>query len=146
MKDQYGPQPSYHSARNFCNWMSGIGAKETLATDIPTQQYSETVKGQSIMILNSVYKADRSLARFIILSRSSISAFRLSLSSSGGMALNAASIAISFASARLTFKFRNSCSILSSVRLDNSFSKLMCVRHYRRSTYKKGDLVSALIS
>ena len=70
-----------------------------------------------------IYMSARSLARFIILSRSSTSAFLLSLSSSGGMALNAASIAISFASARLTFNSRNSCSILSNVRLDKSFSK-----------------------
>ena len=69
-----------------------------------------------------IYMAARSLARFIILSRSRDSAFLLSLSSSGGIALNAASIAMSFASAKFTFISRNSCSILSNVWLDKSFS------------------------
>jgi hypothetical protein len=74
----------------------------------------------------------RSIARFIILSRSRDSAFLLSLSSSGGIALNAASIAMSFASARLMFISRNSCSILSNVWLDNSFSNNAASGHYRR--------------
>lgn len=72
----------------------------------------------------------RSLARFIILSRSNASAFLLSSSSSGGIALNAASIAISFASARFTFISRNSCSILSNVWSDKSFSNMAIRRHY----------------
>lgn len=69
-----------------------------------------------------IYISARSLARFIILSRSRDSAFLLSLSSSGGIALNAASIAMSFASAKFTFISRNSYSILSNVWLDKSFS------------------------
>jgi len=79
----------------------------------------------------------RSLARFIILSRSSARAFLLSLSSSGGIALNAASMAMSFASARLTFNSRSSCSILSNVWLDKSFSKSAAGCHYRAWTEKK---------
>ena len=70
-----------------------------------------------------IQMSTRSLARFIIFLRSSASAFLLSSSSSGGIALNAASIAISFASAKLMFISRNSCSILSSTKFDKSFSK-----------------------
>jgi hypothetical protein len=74
--------------------------------------------------------SDRSLARFIILSRSNDSAFLLSLSSSGGIFLNAASIAISLASARFTLISRNSFSILSNASLDKSFSNIAASRHY----------------
>lgn len=73
----------------------------------------------------------RSLARFIILSRSRVSALLLSLSSSGGIALNAASIAMSFASAKMTFISLNSCSILSKVWLGKSFSNGATGHHYR---------------
>ena len=73
----------------------------------------------------------RSLARFIILPRSRASAFRLSLSSSGGIVLKTPSIAMSFASAKLMFISANSCSILSNVRLDKSFSESVNGRHYR---------------
>jgi len=79
----------------------------------------------------------RSLARFIILSRSRASAFLLSSSSSGGIALNTPSIAMSFASAKLTFISCNSCSILSNVRLDKSFSQNVNERNYGGCTLKK---------
>jgi len=79
----------------------------------------------------------RSLARFIILSRSRANAFLLSWSSSGGIALNTPSIAMSFASAKLTFICCNSCSILSNVRLDNSFSQNVNERHYGDCTSKR---------
>jgi hypothetical protein len=65
----------------------------------------------------------RVLARSIILSRSRCNAFLLSLSRSAGMDENAVSIAMSFASAIFTFNNCNSCSILSNVRFDKSFSK-----------------------
>ena len=65
----------------------------------------------------------RVLARSIILSRSRRKAFLLSLSRSGGIDENADSIAMSFASAMWTFNNCNSCSILSRVRFDKSFSK-----------------------
>jgi len=78
-----------------------------------------------------LYMSARSLARCIILLRSRASAFLLSLSSSGGICLNAASIAMSFASARWTFICRNSCSILSNVRFDKSFSGVVSGCHYR---------------
>ena len=55
--------------------------------------------------------------------RSWPNAFLLSVSRSAGIDENAASIAMSFASAILTFNNCNSCSILSNVRFDKSFSK-----------------------
>jgi len=86
----------------------------------------------------------RASARAIILSRSLRSAFLLSLSRSAGMDENAVSIAMSFASAKLTFINRNSCSILSSVWSDKSYPKsdsgcdyrhLPLVRQRRSSMY-----------
>ena len=59
----------------------------------------------------------------MILSRSRRNAFLLSLSRSAGIDENAASVAMSFASAILTFISCNSCSILSNVRFDKSSSK-----------------------
>ena len=79
----------------------------------------------------------RSLARFIILSRSRDKAFLLSSSSSGGIALKTPSIAISFASAKLTFISCNSCSILSNVRSDKSCSHNINERHYGGCTPKR---------
>ncbi len=79
----------------------------------------------------------RSIALFIIVSRSRASAFLLSLSSSGGIVLNAASIAMSFASARLMFINLSSCSILSNVWLDKSFSNNAANRHNRGSALEK---------
>lgn len=64
----------------------------------------------------------RFLARSIILSRSLDNAFLLSLSRSAGIDEKACNIAMSFASARLTFNNCSSCSILSNVKLDKSFS------------------------
>jgi hypothetical protein len=52
------------------------------------------------------------------------------LSSSGGIVLNAASIAISFASAIFTLICRSSCSILSNVSFDKSFSRFATECHY----------------
>ena len=79
------------------------------------------------------YASARVTARAIILSRSRRSAFLLSLSRSAGMDENAVSIAISFASARLMFINRNSCSILSNVWSDNSFPKSSNGCDYRYS-------------
>ena len=78
----------------------------------------------------------RSFARFMSLMRSSASAFRLSLSSSGGIGLNTASIAMSFASAKLTFNSCNSRSIPSNVRLDKSISRVFDGLHYRRFAFE----------
>lgn len=79
----------------------------------------------------------RILARSIILSRSAASACLLSLSRSAGIDVNADSIAMSFASAKLTFISSNSCSILSNVRLDKSFSKSVSGLNYRAWVAKK---------
>ena len=79
----------------------------------------------------------RFLARSIILSRSPVSAFLLSLSRSAGIDANADSIAMSFASAKLTFINCNSCSILSNVRLDKSFSESVSGHNYRGSALRK---------
>ena len=76
----------------------------------------------------------RSRARFIIFLRSSASAFLLSLSSSGGIALNAASIAMSFASAKLTFISCSCCSIFSKIWLDKSISEWVNEPHYAPCT------------
>ena len=73
----------------------------------------------------------RSFARCTIFLRSSASAFLLSLSSAGGMGVNSASNAMSFASAKLTFTSCNSCSIPSSDRLDKSISNVFYGLHYR---------------
>ena len=88
--------------------------------------------------------AARSLARFIILLRSKASAFLLSLSSSGGIALNTPSIAMSFASAKLMFIRCNSCSILSRFRFDKSFSKSVGGRKYKGSSEESRDAVDVL--
>ena len=71
----------------------------------------------------SRYCAARERARIIILSRSRRNAALLSLSRSAGIAANADSIAMSFASAKLVFINCNSFSILSNVRFDKSFSR-----------------------
>ena len=79
----------------------------------------------------------RALARVIILSRSPCNACLLSLSRSAGIDEYADSIAMSFASARLTFINCSSCSILSNVRFDKSFSKRVSGFDYRRSVSAK---------
>jgi len=53
------------------------------------------------------------------------------------MDANADSIAMSFASAILTFINRNSCSIFSIVRFDKSFSRGISGCDYRRSALAK---------
>jgi hypothetical protein len=50
--------------------------------------------------------------------------------------LNTASIAMSFASAKLTFNSCNSRSIPSNVRLDKSISRVFDGLHYRRFAFK----------
>lgn len=57
------------------------------------------------------------------LSRSRCNTFLLSLSRSAGIEGNAIKVAMSFASAILTFINRNCCSILSNVWLDKLFSE-----------------------
>ena len=79
----------------------------------------------------------RFLARSIILSRSPISAFLLSFSRSAGIDANADSIAMSFASAKLTFINCNSCSILSNVRFDKSFSESVSGGNYKEFALRK---------
>jgi len=79
----------------------------------------------------------RLLARAIILLRRLRSAFRLGSSRSAGIDENAASIAMSFASAKLTFINCNSCSILSKLRFDKSFSRSVCGCDYKRSSSAK---------
>ncbi len=69
------------------------------------------------------YISARTLARSIILSRSRRKAFLLASSRSAGIDENAVSIAMSFASAKLTFINCNSISILSKVRFDKSLSE-----------------------
>ncbi len=70
----------------------------------------------------SLYDSARVRTRVIILSRSRRNAALLSLSRSAGIDENAASIAMSFASAKLVFINCNSFSIRSNVRLDKPFS------------------------
>ena len=79
----------------------------------------------------------RDTARAIILSRSLRSAFLLSLSRSAGIDEYAVSIAMSFASAKLTLINCNSCSILSSVWSDKSFPKSVNGYDYMHSTLVK---------
>ena len=68
------------------------------------------------------YTPVRDLARPVTLSRSSFKARLLSSSKVGGIAANAASVAMSFASAMLAFKSFNSRSMLSNVVSDKLLS------------------------
>ena len=91
----------------------------------------------------------RATARAIILSRRRRRAFLLSLSRSAGIAENAVSIAMSFASAKFTFINRNSCSILSSVWSDNSFPLIDSgcdYRHIPGATQRRNRVFSILAS
>ena len=76
----------------------------------------------------------RVFARSIILSRSRRIAFLLASSRSAGIDENAVSIAMSFASAKLTFINCNSISILSKVRFDKSLSENVMGCDGRRRT------------
>ncbi len=80
------------------------------------------------------YISARTLARSIIFSRSRRKAFLLASSRSAGIDENAVSIAMSFASAKLTFINCNSISILSKVRFDKSLSENVMGCDGRRRT------------
>ena len=61
------------------------------------------------------------------------------------MVANADNIAMSFDSAKWTFICRNSCSILSKVRSDKSFSGFVSGRDCRRLNYLINDTITTLM-